>query len=149
MGQKLEEETFSFKEQTILEKYWKGGIVFLVVILSFAYLGYLAFDSAKVYYYTVSEVKNSKEIQEDRIVRVNGKLVDDSFKRDAGSTIAYFSLTDGVEILDAEHEGIIPELFFNEHSEIVLEGYNRSDSFHTENIIVKCPSKYVAEADNE
>ena len=149
MGQKLEDETFKIKEQTIIEKYWKGGIVFLVVIVSFAYLGFLAFDSAKVYYYTVSEVKANVDIQEDRIVRVNGKLVDDSFQRDDGSTIAYFSLTDGMETLNAEHEGIIPELFFNEHSEIVLEGYKISDSFHTENIIVKCPSKYVSESSED
>lgn len=148
MDQQLEDETFNIKEQTITEKYWKAGIVFLVVIVSFAYLGYLAFDSAKVYYYTVSEVKVS-DIQEDRIVRVNGKLVDDSFQRDDGSTIAYFSLTDGTETLNAEHDGIIPELFFNEHSEIVLEGYKTSDSFHTNNIIVKCPSKYVAESGEE
>ena len=43
MDQKLEDETFKIKDQTIIEKYWKGGIVFLVVIVSFAYLGFLWF----------------------------------------------------------------------------------------------------------
>jgi cytochrome c-type biogenesis protein CcmE len=40
----------------------------------------------------------------------------------------------------------VPELFFNEHSDIVAEGtYDTDGVFHADNIMVKCPSKYVAE----
>ena len=47
--------------------------------------------------------------------------------------------------MDAIHDGILPDLFFNEHSEIILEGsFSQDNVFHSENIIVKCPSKYVA-----
>ena len=37
-------------------------------------------------------------------------------------------------------------MFFNEHSEILVEGiYSAEDLFEAEAIIVKCPSKYQAE----
>ena len=42
--------------------------------------------------------------------------------------------------------------FFNEHSEIILEGsHNPGKEFDSQNVIVKCPSKYVAmeESDKE
>jgi len=72
-------------------------------------------------------------------------MVQDSFHRSDGSTLAQFSLTDGVEIMEASHDGVLPDLFFNEHSEIILEGiYIRGREFHSQNVIVKCPSKYVA-----
>jgi cytochrome c-type biogenesis protein CcmE len=39
----------------------------------------------------------------------------------------------------------MPDLFFNPHSEIILEGrYGPDDVFETESILVKCPSKYQA-----
>jgi cytochrome c-type biogenesis protein CcmE len=45
----------------------------------------------------------------------------------------------------ARHDGVLPDLFFNEHSEIILEGvYIPGHDFQSENVIVKCPSKYVA-----
>ena len=42
------------------------------------------------------------------------------------------------------YDGIIPDLFFNPHSEIVAEGqYNEEGTFHVDDILVKCPSKYT------
>ena len=47
--------------------------------------------------------------------------------------------------MTAMHQGVLPDLFFNEHSEIILEGsYGTDGVFQSENVIVKCPSKYVA-----
>lgn len=121
-------------------------LVGLVVLLgALGYFGYMAFQSATVYYYTVGEMADVGATPEGKVVRVSGKLVPDSFSRPEGSTVAYFSLTDGTETLSAAHEGVIPDLFFNEHSDIILEGAHRpGDVFRSENVIVKCPSKYVA-----
>jgi cytochrome c-type biogenesis protein CcmE len=45
--------------------------------------------------------------------------------------------------LDAEYVGVLPDLFFNPHSEIILEGsYGLEQVFHADSILVKCPSKY-------
>ena len=55
----------------------------------------------------------------------------------------HFSLTDGQDTINAVHDGVVPDLFFNEHSEILLEGtYGPEGMFDAEAIIVKCPSKY-------
>jgi cytochrome c-type biogenesis protein CcmE len=118
-----------------------------VLVVALGYLGFMAFESATVYFYTVSELKGLGPTEEGRIVRVSGKLVPDSFARDADSTLARFSLvdTEGSETLLAIHQGVVPDLFFNDHSEIILEGsYMPDGSFESRNVIVKCPSKYIA-----
>ncbi len=120
-------------------------IALVVLIGAFGYLGFIAFQSATVYYYTVGELQDLGPTPEGRMVRVNGKLVEDSFERIDTSTLARFSLTDGSDTLSAAHDGILPNLFFNEHSEIILEGsYGQDGVFQSHNVIVKCPSKYVA-----
>ena len=120
-------------------------IALVVLIGAFGYLAYMAFESATVYYYTVGELRELGPTPEGRMVRVNGKLVEDSFERIDTSTLARFSLTDGADTLSAAHDGILPNLFFNEHSEIILEGsYGQDGVFQSHNVIVKCPSKYVA-----
>ena len=120
-------------------------IALVVLIGAFGYLALIAFQSATVYYYTVGELRELGPTPEGRMVRVNGKLVEDSFERIDTSTLARFSLTDGANTLSAAHDGILPNLFFNEHSEIILEGsFGQDGVFQSHNVIVKCPSKYVA-----
>ncbi|MDA1189177.1 MAG: cytochrome c maturation protein CcmE [Chloroflexi bacterium] len=127
----------------------KVFIAAFVLVGALSYFGFMAFKSATVYYYTVGELKQLSlsvdPTQEPRLVRVSGKLVTDSFGRPENSVTAYFQLTDGEDILEASHDGVVPDLFFNEHSEIILEGsYSDAGVFHSQNIIVKCPSKYIA-----
>ncbi len=116
-----------------------------VLVGALIYFSLLAFQSATVYYYTVSEMNRMAPTAQERVVRVSGKLVPTSFYRPDGSVLAHFTLTDGSESLSAVHHGVLPDLFFNEHSEIILEG-RRTDlgDFESQNVIVKCPSKYVA-----
>ncbi|MFL2804362.1 MAG: cytochrome c maturation protein CcmE [Dehalococcoidia bacterium] len=117
----------------------------LVLVGALIYFSVITFQSAMVYYYTVSEIQEEPATLPGRMVRVSGKLVPESFNRTQGSTVAFFELTDGENVLIAQHDGIIPDLFFNEHSEIILEGsHNPADNFTSHNVIVKCPSKYVA-----
>ena len=120
-------------------------IAFVVLVAALGYFAYKSLEGATVYYYTVGEMIDIGFTPEDRMVRVSGKLVPDSFHRAEGSILAEFNLTDGSENLSASHSGVLPDLFFNEHSEIILEGrYHPDGVFMSENVIVKCPSKYVA-----
>ena len=120
-------------------------IAAVVLVGALGYFVFQTFSSATVYYYTVGEMNEIGPSPEGKTVRVSGKLDPDSFHRAAGSTLSEFRLTDGAQTLPAAHEGVIPDLFFNEHSEIILEGsYDPNGVFMSENIIVKCPSKYVA-----
>ena len=127
-------------------------IAFIVLVGALCYFAFQAFSGATVYYYTVGEMIDLGPSPNGKMVRVSGKLQPESFHRATGSTLSEFHLTDGSETLSAAHEGVLPDLFFNEHSEIILEGsYHPNGVFISENVIVKCPSKYVAmeETQNE
>ena len=125
--------------------WWKLAVGLAVLVGAFGFFVVMAFQSATVYFYTVSEMSEQPATSDGRTVRVGGKLVPESFHRADGSTLASFAITDGVSTLPATHDGILPDLFFNEHSEIILEGAHvPGQPFTSENVIVKCPSKYVA-----
>ncbi len=131
-----------------MENRFKLLVALVVLVAAAGYFAFQAFDAATVYYYTVGEMNEVGPTDEGRMVRVSGKLVPDSFHRADGSTLAEFHLTDGEQDMAAAHDGVLPDLFFNEHSEIILEGqYHPDGVFLSENIIVKCPSKYIAQED--
>ena len=94
----------------------------LLVIAALTYFGFIAFKGATVYYLTVSELISQNTSEETKMVRVSGKLVENSYSRDRESGIAYFKLTDGAQTMAAKYHGSLPDLFFNEHSEIIVEG---------------------------
>ena len=122
------------------------AIAAVLLIGALIYFAFIAFKSATVYYYTVGELNEKRQELEGETIRVSGKLIPDSYKREITSTMVRFTLTDTDtgESLPAIYNGVLPDLFFNEHSEIILEGDHRSDGvFHGQNVIVKCPSKYV------
>ena len=66
-----------------------------VLTAALGYLAFQAFQSATAYYLTVGELVERGATEEGRTVRVNGKLVEGSFNRPDGSTVATFSITDG------------------------------------------------------
>ncbi len=118
-----------------------------VVALAIGYMVYAAFPGNALYFLTVSEFIHGPEYQDGRTLRVAGKLVDGSFQRQEATTLAHFQLTDEgggpSEFLSASYVGVMPDLFFNPHSEIILEGsYSSAEIFQADSILVKCPSKY-------
>jgi len=122
------------------------GLLAVVLAVSVGYLVYMAFPGSTRYYLTVSEFLGQPE-PSSRTVRVMGKLAPDTFQRDGATTQARFVLTDGSGTLHATYRGVVPDLFFNPQSEIVLEGKpGPGNVFHADNVIVKCPSKYQPEA---
>ena len=127
-------------------------IVAAVVVLALAFMIWAAFGENKRYFLTVSELNSKQAVQEipdGQMVRVSGILVEGTFDRLDKSTVSHFQLTDkdglssGSALLPATYTGVLPDLFFNPHSEIILEGsYNGDGVFHADEILVKCPSKY-------
>ena len=118
-----------------------------MLALAVGFFAFSAFQGAKVYYLTVGEVATA-DIEVGKNMRVSGKLLPDSFKREDEGVLAHFTLAEGDDTLAADYNGIVPELFFNEHSEIVLEGhFDAAGVFQSNTVIVKCPSKYQAEAE--
>lgn len=123
------------------------AILGVVVALAVGYMVYAAFPGNTRYFLTVGEFMAGQEYRDGRIVRVSGKLLEDSFLRQPDATISQFQLIDepaaaGV-VLNASYVGVMPDLFFNPHSEIILEGrYGPEQVFQADSILVKCPSKY-------
>ena len=120
------------------------AVLGVVVALALGYMVYAALAN-DLYSLSVTEFTNKEEVQDGRMVRVWGKLVEGSFDRQGNSITSNFRLRDddsGAQ-LRATYVGVLPDLFFNTHSEIVLEGsYGQDQVFQTNNILVKCPSKY-------
>ena len=119
-----------------------------VVALALGYMIYAAFPGNALYFLTVSEFIDKEEVQDGRTVRVSGVLVDGSFQRQGNSTLSRFRLEDqetgpAGQHLTAAYVGVVPDLFFNPHSEIILEGrFGPQRVFEADAILVKCPSKY-------
>jgi cytochrome c-type biogenesis protein CcmE len=121
------------------------ALIGAVLALALGYLIYAAFPGNTLYYMTVDEFVADKGNVDGRSVRVVGKLAPDSFQRVPDTTQANFVLAGQGETLEATYFGVLPDLFFNPHSDIIAEGsYNANGVFHTDTVIVKCPSKYQA-----
>lgn len=120
-------------------------LIGVVLLLAVAYLIYAAFPGSTSYYFTVDELEANSEEVDGKTVRVKGKLVPESFAREDGGTMATFTLHAGEDMLPASYDGVVPDLFFNKHSEIILQGsYSEGQTFHAETVSVLCPSKYQA-----
>jgi cytochrome c-type biogenesis protein CcmE len=118
-------------------------ILIALLLVAFGYFGFTAFQSATSYYLTVDELIGRGNAADLGSVQVKGSLVADSFYREDGSIMANFELTEGDAVLPATYVGVLPDLFFNEHSEIILAGeYGPSGTFITDRVLVKCPTKY-------
>lgn len=131
---------------TLMSPRVRLAIAAVLFIGALGYFSFLAFRSATVYYLTVGELEQTGPTAEGRLVRVAGKLVDGSFVRDADGLDVSFRLKDDRgNTLPVAYRGEVGQLFFNEHSELILEGkYTGDRIFHTETLIVRCPSKYVS-----
>ena len=120
-----------------------------VIVLALGYMIYAAFPGNALYFLTVSEFNDRSDVQDGRVLRVSGVLVEGTFDREGKSLGSQFLITDKDgntpgETLLASYTGVLPDLFFNPHSELILEGtYGGNQVFHADAILVKCPSKYV------
>ena len=138
---------------------WRSHRVRLIILagvigLAVAYMVYAAFPGNALYFVTVSEFLDDPKLHDGQTLRVAGALAPDTFRRDDGSAVSRFVLGDkepdvpglaaGSPRLAARYVGVLPDLFFNPHSEIILEGrFDAAEQvFATDNILVKCPSKY-------
>ena len=123
-------------------------IVGAVVALALGYMIYAAFPGNAMYFLTVGEFMDRDSVQDGRMIRVSGSLVEGSFAREGNSTLSRFHLVDkdaslSGPKLSASYEGVLPDLFFNPQSEIILQGsYGADQVFEAQEILVKCPSKY-------
>lgn len=134
---------------TFLTTKYRIGFALVLIVGALAYFGYTAFRNATVTFMSVDEVATLAPTPEDRSVGVSGKLVKDSYIRSPDGLVANFELqdeTEGDHVLKIRYSGEIGQVFFNEHSEIILRGSLSGDGvFEAAHLTVRCPSKYLSE----
>lgn len=128
----------------------KARVVALVVLIvaGLAYFAIYTFNEATVEYMRIDDVAVLSVSGESSTIGVLGKLVPDSYIKSADGITASFRLKDedGVKELPVVYSGEIGQVFFNNHSEIILNGSLGGDGvFQAEMLSVRCPSKYLTE----
>lgn len=116
------------------------GALLLVALLYFVFTVSRDWSAANR---SVSEALAASKVAPGQFLRLRGKLVPGSFRREEGSPVARFTLTDGKGQVEAVYQGALPDLFFNPEAEIWLEGsFGKDGLFHAERVLIKCPTKY-------
>jgi cytochrome c-type biogenesis protein CcmE len=128
----------------------RSRLLFFGVLVTGAivYFAVLAFQNATVSYASVDDVASDGPTAEGRTVGVSDKLVSGSYARSADGLVASFHLKDedGSRTMPVQYSGEVGQVFFNEHSEIILKGALGADGvFSADTLTVRCPSKYLTE----
>ena len=124
-------------------KKWRYPIGGLVVLAALGVLLFNVFESYSTYYYTIGELKEQGESIYGEQVRVTGDVAQGSTEYDVETRILTFTITDEEESLTVVYEGIRPNNF-DDGVKVVVEGsYNSTGVFEGDQIITKCPSRYV------
>ncbi|MBI2916968.1 MAG: cytochrome c maturation protein CcmE [Chloroflexi bacterium] len=122
---------------------WRLLIVGGIVLLALGFLGFKAFQGAAMFYYTVPEFRASPEYTTGEQVRVGGKVAPGSVERHQSGPGLSFAVTDGSDKLLVHFYDIVPDSFAVDQ-DVVVEGTMSAEGyFAAQNLMVKCPSKYV------
>ena len=117
-----------------------GGLAILAAVI---YLVYANTQANAVYYMTVSELKNCSTCM-TQSVRVAGVVQQGSIVRDDQKQLVTFDIAQGGQRLAVTYNGVVPDIF-RPGIEVVVEGhYSGQGPFQAQNLLAKCPSKFVA-----
>ena len=122
--------------------------VALLFLVGIVYFAATAFNAATVQFLSVDEVVQSEKPSGAQSVGVLGKLVPGSYIKSPDGVTANFRLMDefGSNELPVSYNGEVGQVFFNDHSEIILNGNLGPDGvLQAETLTVRCPSKYLTE----
>lgn len=116
----------------------------VALLLVAAGVGITSFKKSMTPYISFAEARHASGL-----VQVNGKLADKNYVLKRDEQFLEFKLRDSKdEILPVVYRGVIPGNF-DQAVSIVAIGRYAGDHFEAENLLVKCPSKYQAEAEKQ
>jgi len=130
------------RQSIMNKKQLKFVIGSIVIVAAIGYLVVTGITRTSVYYLKVNELLSKGDSIYDKGVRVEGKVVDGSIKKDPTALKVDFRITDGTKDMTIHYEGIIPDLF-KDGRDVVVEGkYTREGIFKAHTLLTSCPSKY-------
>ena len=117
-------------------------VLALALLAVAAFFGVTSFKKSVTPYLSFSEARRASGL-----VQVNGHLADKNYVLKPSEQYLQFKLKDERgEIMPVEYHGVIPGNF-DQATSIVAIGRYQGDTFQAEQLLVKCPSKYQAEAE--
>jgi cytochrome c-type biogenesis protein CcmE len=118
------------------------------VVLAFALLAVAAGVGFTSFKKTVTPYIGFAEAQKaSGLVQVNGILADKNYVARSEDQYLEFKLKDDKgHVMPVVYRGVIPGNF-DQATSIVAIGHWKSEHFEAEQLLVKCPSKYQAEAE--
>jgi len=119
----------------------KVGLALLLLVVAVA-IGVTSFKKSVTPYISFQEARRASGL-----VQVNGTLADKQYVLQEQNQFLAFRLRDDKgEVLPVEYKGVIPGNF-DQATSIVAIGHYTEGKFQAEQLLVKCPSKYQAEAE--
>ena len=117
-------------------------ILAVVLLAAAAAVGVTSFKKTMTPYIGFAEARTASGL-----VQVNGKLADKDYVLKAQEQFLRFNLRDDHgEVMPVEYRGVIPGNF-DQAVSVVAIGKYQGDHFEAQQLLVKCPSKYQAEAE--
>jgi cytochrome c-type biogenesis protein CcmE len=119
----------------------KVGLALALLAVA-AVIGVTSFKKSVTPYITFAEARQSSGM-----VQVNGVLADKNYVAKQEEQYLEFKLRDDQNhVMNVVYRGVIPGNF-DQATSIVAIGRYKGDHFEAEQLLVKCPSKYQAEAE--
>jgi cytochrome c-type biogenesis protein CcmE len=125
-----------------------AAVVFLIVT---------SMSANAQYFYTVDELRAKGQGMIDQNVRVSGAVINSSTKFEVRDNQPYlqFEIADADKVgaqtpLRIVYNGPKPDLIEEPHAQAIIEGHLGADgTFHADNLLLKCPSRYEEEFPNQ
>ena len=121
-------------------KFFIGSAIIFVVL---AWLIVTNIGGASAQYLSVEELL--AQGPSDQMVRVSGLVLGETTDWDPQRLVLRFEMADESGSIPVMYEGVRPDMF-RDGAQVVVEGKHSSDGvFEANNLLLKCPSKYVEE----
>jgi len=125
----------------------------LLIVSAVVYLIASGVSETGVYYRTVPEILSDSSSYDGQNLRISGHVVPGSIDYDQAELRLAFAISEkGVtgKAISIGYKGVAPDALEDE-AEVIVEGVYTmaSNSFEATMVLAKCPSKYVAEEEEE
>lgn len=125
---------------TRLRRIWLIVLLLVVVAIAGSLITF-AMQENMTYLFTPSQVKNNEAPKDSRF-RLGGVVCEGTMKRTEGTLKVSFSVTDRVNQVIVQHEGILPDMF-KEGTSIITTGKMQGAKFIASEVLAKHDETYT------